>query len=564
MQVAEAEELAGNQLGVVQFALARLRALEGRQRLFWRERLRVAVETVSRLLPRLAGSKVDDILSLSLELYADSPVRRDVWFGTPLQNLISRSWEALEPASRRARALDLLAAPIVGVRGFDVRVPAHYPDPVGVLRWPHHLTPSRTAENDAQWCETVSLLEEAMGKAGEPRKRAAVRAARLTEAGSLSSIEKARLGKALWGSDWEGTSKLPEDTGLTSWPVLLFWEPQEGVAEERLRADWFGSVDWRGQESETLSKFFDRVGLGLDSLKERARDFPLSETEEQSLRVAVQAWAERPPLSISAVGVRGLARILLRIRLPEKLGSELIQRVLGRSNLVETERARRRGEDPGLAFFSETVLHEALTFLHELVPGLVISCPSRRERLVECLHTGLASGDFDELLSAARAVYLWLNETRRAGARLEPPPDALIREVGLVIASRRRGALANVLEIADWVFNRGTQEQRDLIRRLVLDGLAHLARDLAYGVPGQEEEAIEFGSDSADLDVPLLRLRCVQVAVAMANAGLHEEPVVEKWLSEAEQDPMAEVRLVVEEWRRAAENHGGEEAVPEP
>ena len=566
MQVAEAEELAGNQLAVIKFALARLRAVGGR-RLFWCERFRVALETVSRLVPRLQESKVEEILSRSLELYEDRGVRDDVWFAEPLGHLVSRSWEALGPTRRKARALDLLNAPIVGVRGFDVHVPAEYRDPVGAVRRSRQLMPRRTAQNNAQWGETVALLEEAMGKTGEPRKRAALRAARLTRAGGLTLTEKARLGEALWGPDWEGSLTLPEGTGLAAWTVLLFGEPEEGLAEERLRADWFGVVDWRVQEDEKLSELFDGVGFGLASLEKQGRDFPLSDLEARSLSVAVQAWAEGPQvgisLSISSNAVSGLARILLRIRVPEELGSELVQRVLGRSNLIETERARRRGEDSSRAFFRRAVLHEALTFLHELVPGLSISCPSQREPLIECLHTGLASGDFDELLSAARAVYLWLEETRRAGTRLEPPPDALIREVGLVIGSRRRGALANVLEIAEWVFIFGTQKHRDLIRRLVLDGLAHLARDLAYGVPSQEEEAIEFGSDSADLDVPLLRLRCVQVAVAMANAGLHEEPVVEKWLSEAEQDPMAEVRLVVEEWRRAAENNGDEEVVPE-
>lgn len=562
MEAAEAEELAGNQLDVIQSALARLRTVEGRRRLFWRERLRVAVETVSRLLPRLPGVKIDEVMSLSLELYADHRIRADVWFGEPLQNLISRSWETLDPAGRSARALGLFAAPIVGVRGFDVRVPLHYPDPVGVLRRPKQLTPSRTAENDAQWCEIVSLLEEGLGSTGEPRKRSALRAVRLSETGRLASAERARLGRALWGPDW-GSSQPPQDTGLSSWTVLLFWEPQEGVAEERLRTDWFGSVDWRGQESKSLSKFFDRVGFGLASLEKRARDFPLSEADEQSLRVAVEAWTERPPLSISAEGVSGLARILLRIRLPEELASELARRVVGRSNLVEAERTRRRAEDAGHDFFRQTVLQEELTFIHELVPGLLISCPSRRDRLVECLHTGLASGDFDELLSAARALYLWLEDTRRAGTRLEAPPDTLMREVGLIIASRRRGALANVLEIAQWVFDRGTLKQRDLIQRLVLDGLEHLLRDLAYGVPSHEEEGVEPPSANDDLDVPLLRLRCVQVVVAMAKAGMDEEVIVEKWLGEAEQDPMAEVRLAVDGWRRAAIQNGGGEVGPD-
>ena len=42
----------------------------------------------------------------------------------------------------------------------------------------------------------------------------------------------------------------------------------------------------------------------------------------------------------------------------------------------------------------------------------------------------------------------------------------------------------------------------------------------------------------------------------MATAGLQEEPIVEQWLSEAEQDPMAEVRLTAEKWRYGTERDG--------
>ena len=134
MKAADVRELADSQLGVIRFALARLRTVDGRRLLFWCERLRVALETVSRLVPRLQESKVEEILSRSLELYEDRGVRDDVWFAEPLGHLISRSWEALGPTRRKARALDLLNAPIVGVRGFDVHMPAHYPDPVGAVR----------------------------------------------------------------------------------------------------------------------------------------------------------------------------------------------------------------------------------------------------------------------------------------------------------------------------------------------------------------------------------------------------------------------------------------------
>ena len=50
----------------------------------------------------------------------------------------------------------------------------------------------------------------------------------------------------------------------------------------------------------------------------------------------------------------------------------------------------------------------------------------------------------------------------------------------------------------------------------------------------------------AEMDIPLLRWCCVELAHAMANEGLENKPVIVKWIERATTDPLPEVRYVSE------------------
>ena len=114
------------------------------------------------------------------------------------------------------------------------------------------------------------------------------------------------------------------------------------------------------------------------------------------------------------------------------------------------------------------------------------------------------------------------------------PPDDLVREVGIAIASRRSTAITEALQAAWWIFDKGNESHKDAIRQLVEDGLNYLATELSYGRAHEDPD-----------DLPLLRLFCAQLAMTMKKNGLDQHPAVARWLEIAREDPLPEVRNAV-------------------
>jgi hypothetical protein len=117
------------------------------------------------------------------------------------------------------------------------------------------------------------------------------------------------------------------------------------------------------------------------------------------------------------------------------------------------------------------------------------------------------------------------------------PPGDLIREIGLLIATRRKNVLNRALQLqtARWIFSSGSTEQHDIIIQLVLDGLRYLIEELSYDRDNCKE---------SEVDIPLLRWGCVHLALAISKSGSEygTDPVVKLWAKEACEDPLPEVR----------------------
>ena len=125
----------------------------------------------------------------------------------------------------------------------------------------------------------------------------------------------------------------------------------------------------------------------------------------------------------------------------------------------------------------------------------------------------------------------WVEATLNVETDIPDPPDDLVREIGIAISSRRRPVLVGALTVARWIFEIGNQKHKDAIRDLAEDGLTYLAEELKY----------DRRHETPD-EVPLLRLRCAELAIAMAKDGFDEDPIIARWLDMAKDDPLPEVR----------------------
>ena len=528
-------------IDVVNYAFPRLVTVDRHQRsLFWITRMRVAIEVLSRLALRATPDQAEAFLDIGLQCYRSVEVVREPWLHTPVGNLLQRSWEALPSARHTARAVDLLNTPIVGMDNFSVSIPDHLPDP-GEFLQAEDLPSVRTLESDDKWRDVIHFLLRGLTGDEESRRRASRRILLVSDRGLLTEAEASAVAQYLWSDKYTAPDNLPVGTPLFDWAFLLHPEPNPGMAEQRFRLKWLNGDISKLQgstqsEGNTVSVSFGirptdpgkiedtlwNVGVAMSGLRSRGRPLQLTDDERQYVVDLVELWLNAdvtpPPLSFFQAAARepirwallGLASILAEGIIPVSVGERLYDKVNGLTD----------SNTPGF----------------ELMRGLVQVIPDRFDELVGWLRMGLVSDDGDLASSAMSGLRSWMTASVDEVDSLRPPPDDMLREVGLIIASRRSVSLPHALQLARWVFNKGTTGHREAISALAIQGLSYLAEELRY-----DREPSQDGNT----DLPLLRWLCVQLAQAMAQSGFKQEPAVDLWLKIGEGDPLPEARYAV-------------------
>ena len=491
----------------------------------WVERIRVAFEVLSRLVLRLDPDLTLDVFDKAMDYYAN---RRDrvathVWLSAPLENLLNRSWDALPPDQRSSRVLGILSTPIVGLDGFQVQIESRHPDPGTLLFMDSELLlPARTSDNEEHWQAVVRLLIRGLVAGGEARRRAATRLLSVASRDRLTEAEISQVGDALWDEKHTPENSLPENTGIYDWEFLEMPEPIPGVADRAFRRKWLSSDLVKVQDrAASLDDTLWNVGSACSSLRASGDKFEFSSEERKLIIELVTLWsrADIPSHSFSPFGqdaerrptlraLAGLVSILSEVSIPEPVGGDL--------------------------YFKVQRLTEASIPAFEPLGELVQIIPDRMGEMVSWLRSGLASDNDEMVTSALSCLVSWGKASKVTDSSVHPPPNDLFREVGLMIAARRKQALSWALQVAKLVFDEGTEENREAMSEYVLQGLVYLAEELSYA--REHDDAT---------DVPLLRWRCTQLAWSMSKAGLTDHPAVGHWLEIATSDPLPEVRYAV-------------------
>ena len=483
----------------------------------WIERLRVAIEMLSRLVLRLEPDAVETTLVKAIEYYRVDHVAHHPWLTEPIGNLLRRCWEALPKAHRTSRFLDLLSAPMVGLDGFTA-FSSHYLDPGQLVD--EDLVPSRTDDDGDQWHQVVGLVTRGLQAGGEARKRASLRLVPLVQAERLTENESSQIAQALWSEEHTKLTGLPEDTHIFDWAFLLFPEPKPGLAEQRFRHNWLVADQPTQENAPKADGILQQVGTALSGLRFHQRPLALSQDEQSRLIGLVEQWAdetvphhafpfEDARLRNATVDVlTGLRTVICEVRIPESIGEKLYNKA-------------QRLNELGIPGFT-------------LIPGLIQAMPDRLDELALLMRIGLASENSVLAEGATVGLHHWLVWSNGAPSPIQPPPTDLVREIGVLIATRRRGPLGHALQTAKWVFDEGTAEQQKAMRDLLLQGLGYLAEELRY----------DKERDQEDDDMPFLRWRSVQLALSMAKGDAKDAPAVARWLQIIEQDPLPEVRYM--------------------
>ena len=480
------------------------------------DRMRVAMEVLSRLVIRLEPNEVEARFSKALQYYENNGCAGDAYLAGAIRSMLERSWEALPEDRRTGHVIDILGASIVGIEKFT-GVSNLYSDPGELLQ---NEPPRSTRENgdEHQWREIVSLLVRGLEAGGEARRRASRRIVFVAIGKYLSQVEADAVARALW-IEISDNHHLPVETSLNDWVFFLLPEPEPGLAEKGFRRKWLVAGGGPGGSTPSPDDVLWQVGLALSSLAKHGRSLDISEDERSYLTEIVSRWLEAPiprlgpfpfddPLRATRQAINGLPFIIPKVGLPQSIGDRLFAKL-------------------------QKLYSESGIPAYEAVTGLAAVLPDRLEDFASWMRVGLASDDREVAESATWGLHCWLKESSASTSRLQAPPEDLVREIGVMIATRRKASLGQALHAAKWIFDEGSREQQNVVRELALQGLEYLCEELRY----DRESA-----HGSDVELPMLRWRSAQLALTMADRGLEDNSTVARWLAIVEKDPLPEVR----------------------
>ena len=262
---------------------------------------------------------------------------------------------------------------------------------------------------------------------------------------------------------------------------------------------------------------FFHVSEVVDQSRTHDFSFKLSDKDRELIKVNLQRWATAtiPEYIFSPIrrerwdkmrnAIFGVASLLMHIQLDNTLVESLYQKY-----------------------------QQFCTMGIPAIPiliGLFRSPAAPENDILTELRKRLSSGSQNFVFDTAETIKFWVHSMGHC--EITPPPKDIIREIGVIIATRRAIALSPALSVAAWVFKHGTSVDQQELRQLCLEGLTYLIEELDYN-----------RKQSDDMDVPLLRWHCVSLAQAMQERGIKEN-IVENWLTAARTDPLPEVRLKV-------------------
>ena len=418
---------------------------------------------------------------------------------------------------RSSRVLELLNTPIAGLGGQMPLVDSAWPDPGDVLvNGPRDLY--RASDNESQWKSAVDLVVRGLVDNSKIRRKASIRMLPFIRSNLLTKDELKNITHALWDERYTLPDGLPANVALYDWAFLTMPKPIAKLMEKRFRDRWLLQ-----NETQNVEEHLWQVGQAIRSRSENGLQFSISNAERAVLGKLVEAWTnaeipERAPIAIPFGESYHREQVMKVAEILPDILSEIGDAGSLGGKLYQKMQVLNRNQIPAFT----------------LAASVVKILPSQVAAVATILRAGLTSSDKDMAINAVSGVRLWIQSVLNDEADIPHPPEDLVREIGIVIASRRNPVLADALLVARWIFEIGNQTHKDAIRDLAQDGLTYLAEELSYTRRHENPD-----------EIPLLRLRCAELAIAMARDGLGEDPIVARWLDMAKEDPLPEVRNAV-------------------
>ena len=199
-------------------------------------KLSVFTEALSYLCIRLRKENLNDIFNLAVQIYTMEPFREGFSSNRCPDRLFEMIFYCL-PESEIINKLDtLLALPVAGENGFEVRNSDDLVEPFQYIKWSYTKKIDNKVDT-SQWSEIIQrLIYIVKNGTPEARKRASLRLGKLNDIEILTAEQQNLFALALWKNyDPDNSSNnLPEDTAYNVWGFLFLPEPEPGIAKDIL------------------------------------------------------------------------------------------------------------------------------------------------------------------------------------------------------------------------------------------------------------------------------------------------------------------------------------------
>ncbi|MXN66497.1 hypothetical protein GR183_16400 [Stappia sp. GBMRC 2046] len=497
-------ELTGRLRTAVSYGVDRLEPPNaGRRSLRWVQRTRNLMEFLSRIVIRAPSDIGAQFFDEALPLVQDRRFHDPMLIGG-LKNFLARAFEAMPPADRGSRVLDLLNVPLPGEVGWSPPF-NDWPELIGDLA----LEGVRRPKSNQEWKSRIGkLLTIARTDKEKSRPLAIWRLCWLHDKGHLHAREIREFGEALW-SQCEGDEVLPENTGLYDCALLSLPEPVAGRAEHLFRRKYFAPPGEQLKLSEYVIEEIRGSGRGRNAT---TGCFPTKEEAERLLDTLI-AWRPREASTPSIFSDHGDDRVARRLGVAVR---HTLLPVFDRTNWPAEKTAAVT------SWLDETEkVPSAIAILPELVRLRILPVDQAEEKL----RRGLQSRDRQMGIIASHVVSDWMHNK---SSSLPPLPTSVVRAVCAATANRRYPNLHLMVHLSSEFVQRGLLNDSET--QMLVEALDDLRLETDYG---------ENPTDKITL--PFVRRNCIDLARNLHAKG-RNGPVIDHWLMVASTDPLPEVR----------------------
>ncbi|WP_421871913.1 SIR2 family NAD-dependent protein deacylase [Nitratireductor rhodophyticola] len=476
----------------------------GRRSRCWAQRVHNLMEFLSRIVVR-APADGAEIFDETLPLVRDRRFHDPLLIGG-LKNLLIRSLEAMPPAERGRRVLDLLNVPLPCEVAWSPPI-NDWPDLIGKRGL--ELDDVRRPAGNQEWKSRIGeLLTIAHTDKAKSRPLAIWRLSWLHDEGHLHARESREFGEALW-SQRESEEAFPENTGLHDFALLSLPEPVVGRAERLFRRTYYAPPAGQLKLDEQI---IDEI-CGAGRHRNANKGCLPSIEEAERLLDSFIAW--RPQKSAT----RSFFPEYSDKRIARSIGKAVRYTLLPVFDRTNWPADRTAAVKSWLHESAE--IPSAIAILPELVRLNILTFDQAEEKL----RRGLQSREQQLGDAACHVVSDWMRSNNNC---LPPLPASLVKTVCAATANRRYPNLHLMVHLSSEFVKRDLLNEDEI--QMLVEALDELRFETDYGNEPDDKITLSF-----------VRRNCVDLARNL-HAKRKTGPAVDYWLKVASTDPLPEVR----------------------